>query len=191
MWKKTSDLSGSRNLLILHRALQYVVAFLAKLGIEKKQQTMLRLNYKQHGVFNKKISIINNMASSIINNMASSIIKNMVSFLINSNAFSIINNIVSLKQYLIGFIKIYFLLEHIDEEEKCTNISREAYESTLMKYHPWVVQVFPPLTPSLLKKKIKYINSGVLMQSFFNCLKRFKIQKYQIFSLYSLLFKIV
>ena len=32
LWKKTNDLSGSRNLLILHRALQYVVAFLAKLG---------------------------------------------------------------------------------------------------------------------------------------------------------------
>ncbi|XP_023341765.1 ceramide-1-phosphate transfer protein [Eurytemora carolleeae] len=74
LWKKTSDLSGSRNLLILHRALQYVVAFLAK-------------------------------------------------------------------------------LENIDEEEKCTNISREAYESTLMKYHPWVVQKAAKVAMNLLPTK--------------------------------------
>eukprot|EP00088_Acartia_fossae_P007356 TRINITY_DN13453_c0_g1_i1.p1 TRINITY_DN13453_c0_g1~~TRINITY_DN13453_c0_g1_i1.p1 ORF type:complete len:214 (+),score=44.99 TRINITY_DN13453_c0_g1_i1:28-669(+) len=73
-WKKSRDDSGSRNLLILHRALQYVVAFLAK-------------------------------------------------------------------------------LEEIDDEEKCTNISRTAYESTLMKYHPWVVQKAAKFAMTLLPTK--------------------------------------
>ena len=34
-----------------------------------------------------------------------------------------------------------FVTDDIDELDKCTNISRLAYEATLMKYHPWVVQV--------------------------------------------------
>jgi len=74
MWKKSNDGSGSRNLLILHRALEYVVAFLAK-------------------------------------------------------------------------------LDDIEEDEKCTNISRDAYESTLMKYHPWVVQKAAKLAMNLLPTK--------------------------------------
>ncbi len=32
LWKKSHDQSGSRHLLILHRALEYVVAFLERLG---------------------------------------------------------------------------------------------------------------------------------------------------------------
>lgn len=74
MWKKSSDTSGSRNLLILHRALEYVVAFMAK-------------------------------------------------------------------------------LDDIEEDEKCTSISKDAYEGTLMKYHPWVVQKAAKVAMNLLPTK--------------------------------------
>ena len=32
-------------------------------------------------------------------------------------------------------------LDEVEKDEKCTTVSKEAYEATLMKYHPWVVQV--------------------------------------------------
>ena len=41
-------------------------------------------------------------------------------------------------EYIIGFLH---KLEDIEDEGYCSVISREAYEATLMKYHPWVVQV--------------------------------------------------
>jgi len=71
LWKKSSDSSGSRNLLILHRALQYVTELLGK-------------------------------------------------------------------------------LDEVGEDEKITNISREAYETTLMKFHPWVVQKAAKIAMNLL-----------------------------------------
>ena len=37
LWKKSHDQSGSRHLLILHRALEYVVAFLERLGTTQGQ----------------------------------------------------------------------------------------------------------------------------------------------------------
>lgn len=84
-WKKSHDQSGSRHLLILHRALEYVVAFLER-------------------------------------------------------------------------------LDEIGELDKCTNISRMAYEATLMKYHPWVVQKGAKLAMNLLPTKrgivLKVVPSG-------------------------------
>jgi len=41
-------------------------------------------------------------------------------------------------EYIIGFLH---KLDDIEDEGYCSVISREAYEATLMKYHPWVVQV--------------------------------------------------
>lgn len=85
LWKKSYDQSGGRHLLILHRALEYVVAFLER-------------------------------------------------------------------------------LDDIDELDKCTAISRHAYESTLMKYHPWVVQKAAKLAMNLLPTKrgivLKVVPSG-------------------------------
>ncbi len=47
LWKKSHDQSGSRHLLILHRALEYVVAFLERLGQyrygTRGLQTVLRI----------------------------------------------------------------------------------------------------------------------------------------------------
>ncbi len=40
-----------------------------------------------------------------------------------------------------GSLCNFLCLDEIEELEKCSTISRTAYEATLMKYHPWVVQV--------------------------------------------------
>ena len=32
-------------------------------------------------------------------------------------------------------------LEDLDDETYLSQVSKDAYESTLMKYHPWIVQV--------------------------------------------------
>lgn len=39
------------------------------------------------------------------------------------------------------YLKPYFCVDNIEEDEKCTAMSQKAYETTLMKHHPWVVQV--------------------------------------------------
>merc|ERR1712241_1639757 len=53
-------------------------------------------------------------------------------------------------EYIIGFLH---KLEDIDDEGYCSVISREAYEATLMKYHPWVVQKAAKLAMKLLPTK--------------------------------------
>ena len=42
-------------------------------------------------------------------------------------------------EYIIAFLH---KLDDIQDADLCSVISVEAYEATLMKYHPWVVQVF-------------------------------------------------
>ena len=41
-------------------------------------------------------------------------------------------------EYIIAFLH---KLDDIQDADLCSVISVEAYEATLMKYHPWVVQV--------------------------------------------------
>ena len=41
-------------------------------------------------------------------------------------------------EYITAFLD---RLEGMKDEDYCSVTSREAYETTLMKYHPWVVQV--------------------------------------------------
>ena len=41
-------------------------------------------------------------------------------------------------EYIIAFLH---KLDDIQDTDLCSVISVEAYEATLMKYHPWVVQV--------------------------------------------------
>ena len=41
-------------------------------------------------------------------------------------------------EYIIAFLH---KLDDIQDPDLCSVISVEAYEATLMKYHPWVVQV--------------------------------------------------
>jgi len=53
-------------------------------------------------------------------------------------------------EYIIGFLH---KLEDIQDEGYCSVISREAYEATLMKYHPWVVQKAAKLAMGLLPTK--------------------------------------
>jgi len=53
-------------------------------------------------------------------------------------------------EYIIGFLH---KLEDIPDEGYCSVISREAYEATLMKYHPWVVQKAAKLAMGLLPTK--------------------------------------
>jgi len=53
-------------------------------------------------------------------------------------------------EYIIGFLH---KLEDIEDEGYCSGISREAYEATLMKYHPWVVQKAAKLAMGLLPTK--------------------------------------
>jgi len=53
-------------------------------------------------------------------------------------------------EYVIGFLR---RLEDIEEEEGCAAISRVAYEETLMKYHPWVVQKAAKMAMGLLPNK--------------------------------------
>merc|ERR1711970_1596723 len=53
-------------------------------------------------------------------------------------------------EYIIGFLH---KLEDIEDEGYCSVISREAYEATLMKYHPWVVQKAAKLAMGLLPTK--------------------------------------
>ena len=42
-------------------------------------------------------------------------------------------------EYIIAFLH---KLDDIQDADLCSVISVEAYEATLMKYHPWVVQVW-------------------------------------------------
>lgn len=53
-------------------------------------------------------------------------------------------------EYIIGFLH---KLEDIQDDGYCSGISREAYEATLMKYHPWVVQKAAKLAMGLLPTK--------------------------------------
>lgn len=53
-------------------------------------------------------------------------------------------------EYIIGFLH---KLDDIEDEGYCSVISREAYEATLMKYHPWVVQKAAKLAMGLLPTK--------------------------------------
>jgi len=53
-------------------------------------------------------------------------------------------------EYIIGFLH---KLEDIQDDGYCSGISREAYEETLMKYHPWVVQKAAKLAMGLLPTK--------------------------------------
>merc|ERR1711970_810590 len=53
-------------------------------------------------------------------------------------------------EYIIGFLH---KLEDIEDEGYCSVISREAYENTLMRYHPWVVQKAAKLAMGLLPTK--------------------------------------
>lgn len=47
-------------------------------------------------------------------------------------------------EYIIAFLH---KLEDIQDTDYCSVISVQAYESTLMQYHPWVVQVWLVLHP--------------------------------------------
>jgi len=53
-------------------------------------------------------------------------------------------------EYIIGFLH---RIEDIEEEDRCSDISRKAYEETLMKYHPWVVQKAAKMAMGLLPNK--------------------------------------
>merc|ERR1719209_2598460 len=53
-------------------------------------------------------------------------------------------------EYIIGFLH---KLEDIEDDDLCSVISVEAYEATLMKYHPWVVQKAAKLAMKLLPTK--------------------------------------
>jgi len=53
-------------------------------------------------------------------------------------------------EYIIGFLHRF---DDIKNEDNCCPISREAYEKTLMKYHPWVVQKAAKLAMGLLPTK--------------------------------------
>jgi len=53
-------------------------------------------------------------------------------------------------EYIIEFLH---KIEDIEDEGYCSVISREAYEKTLMKYHPWVVQKAAKLAMGLLPTK--------------------------------------
>jgi len=53
-------------------------------------------------------------------------------------------------EYIIGFLR---RLDDIQEEDGCAPISRTAYEETLMKYHPWVVQKAAKMAMGLLPNK--------------------------------------
>lgn len=53
-------------------------------------------------------------------------------------------------EYIISFLH---RIEDIKEEDRCSVISREAYEQTLMKYHPWVVQKAAKMAMGLLPNK--------------------------------------
>merc|ERR1712029_1280957 len=53
-------------------------------------------------------------------------------------------------EYIIEFLH---KIEDIEDEGYCSVISREAYEQTLMKYHPWVVQKAAKLAMGLLPTK--------------------------------------
>merc|ERR1711970_1247362 len=50
-------------------------------------------------------------------------------------------------------LRLHRALEYIEDEGYCSVISREAYEATLMKYHPWVVQKAAKLAMGLLPTK--------------------------------------
>ncbi len=72
-----------------------------------------------------------------------------------------ITNCVGLSQQSLQFLKVFYVdflfLDEIEELEKCSTISRTAYEATLMKYHPWVVQVQP---------NIRYKGTGTRYQCY-------------------------
>merc|ERR1711892_1069500 len=53
-------------------------------------------------------------------------------------------------EYIIGFLR---RIDDIQEEDGCAAISRTAYEETLMKYHPWVVQKAAKMAMGLLPNK--------------------------------------
>jgi len=53
-------------------------------------------------------------------------------------------------EYVVAFLN---QMEEIEENEKCSNISKHAYESTLMKHHPWLVQKAAKLAMNLLPTK--------------------------------------
>jgi len=53
-------------------------------------------------------------------------------------------------EYIIGFLR---RMDDLQEEEGCATISRTAYEETLMKYHPWVVQKAAKMAMGLLPNK--------------------------------------
>ena len=118
MWKKTADNSGSRNLLILHRALEYVTEFLGNLG---------RLILFLYCHFHFSID---------------------VNFLLRWG-FSIMIPTLT-------FLTSYGCLDNIEEDEKCTAMSQKAYETTLMKHHPWVVQVSETFKPFSFLKNLRF-----------------------------------
>ena len=41
-------------------------------------------------------------------------------------------------EYIVAFLAN---MEDLEDEAYLSTVSREAYEKTLMKYHPWIVQV--------------------------------------------------
>jgi len=53
-------------------------------------------------------------------------------------------------EYIIAFLHT---VQGLSDEDKCSGVSRDAYEKTLMKYHPWVVQKGAKLAMGLLPTK--------------------------------------
>lgn len=53
-------------------------------------------------------------------------------------------------EYIIAFLSA---AQKLSDEDKCSVVSRTAYEETLMKYHPWVVQKAAKLAMGLLPTK--------------------------------------
>jgi len=53
-------------------------------------------------------------------------------------------------EYIIAFLSS---VQSISDDDKCSVVSRKAYETTLMKYHPWVVQKAAKLGMALLPTK--------------------------------------
>merc|ERR1711868_242244 len=51
-------------------------------------------------------------------------------------------------------------LEPLEDEAYLSTVSREAYEKTLMKYHPWIVQKAAKLAMGMLPTKVRTSKKG-------------------------------